>query len=74
MRRFIPLVALVVAPLVATSVLRAVGDPPAWAYAIPLPPAPGATPPAPDTSIKQLPGSTLSFTRQQISDGFGPTD
>jgi cytochrome c553 len=74
MRRFIPLVALVVAPLVATSVLRAVGDPPAWAYAIPLPPAPGAAPPAPDTSIKQLPGSPLSFTRQQISDGFGPAD
>ena len=24
--------------------------------------------------MKQLPGSTLSFTRQQISDGFGPAD
>ena len=32
------------------------------------------TPPAPDTSMKQVPGSTLSFTRQQISDGFGPAD
>jgi cytochrome c553 len=50
--------------------------PPAWAYAIPIPPPAGApsTPPAPDTSMKQLPGSTLSFTRQQISDGFGPAD
>jgi len=47
-----------------------------WAYAIPNPPPAGApaTPPAPDTSMKQLPGSTLSFTRQQISDGFGPAD
>jgi cytochrome c553 len=48
---------------------------PEWAYAIPpAPPAAPATPPAPDTSPKQLPGSTLTFTRQQISDGFGPAD
>src|SRR5262245_30433850 len=49
---------------------------PDWAYAIPAPPPAGATPPAPpaDTSPKQLPGSTLTFTRQQISDGFGPVD
>ncbi len=49
---------------------------PSWAYAVPDPPAAGAaaTPPAPDTSMKQIPGSTLSFTRQQISDGFGPAD
>jgi cytochrome c553 len=49
-------------------------EPPAWAYAIPLPAPAGAPAPAPDTSMKQLPGSTLSFTRQQISDGFGPAD
>jgi cytochrome c553 len=52
-------------------------DPPAWAYAIaPAPPAGAApaTPPAPDTSVKHLPGSTLEFTRAQISDGFGPAD
>ena len=52
-------------------------DPPAWAYAIaPLPrpaPAPGR-PAAPDTGLKHLPGSTLEFTRAQISDGFGPAD
>jgi cytochrome c553 len=52
-------------------------DPPAWAYAIPPAPPAGAapaTPPAPDTSAKHLPGSTLEFTRAQISDGFGPAD
>jgi cytochrome c553 len=55
-------------------VLRAAGDPPAWAYAIPVPRPAGAPAPPPDTSTKQLPGSTLTFTRQQISDGFGPAD
>jgi len=77
MRRFVALVALVVAPLVATGMLRAAGEPPAWAYAIPVARPAGAPPvpaPPPDTSIKQVPGSTLSFTRQQISDGFGPAD
>jgi cytochrome c553 len=74
MRRLIALVVLAVAPFIATGVLRAVGDPPAWAYAIPAPPPAGAPAATPDTSIKQLPGSTLSFTRQQISDGFGPAD
>jgi len=54
-------------------------DPPAWAYAIATAtPAPAgtapATPAAPDTSVKHLPGSTLEFTRAQISDGFGPAD
>src|SRR5256712_2493115 len=57
--------------------LRAAGEPPGWAYAIPVARPAGAPPvpaPPPDTSIKQVPGSTLSFTRQQISDGFGPAD
>jgi len=52
-------------------------DPPAWAYAIATPAPAGtapATPAAPDTSVKHLPGSTLEFTRAQISDGFGPAD
>jgi cytochrome c553 len=74
MRRLITLTVLVLAPLTAAGVLRAAGEPPVWAYAIPAPPAPGAPAPAPDTSPKQIPGSTLSFTRQQISDGFGPAD
>jgi len=63
----------------ATSTALA-ADQPAWAYAIaPAPPA-GAAPaakapaPPPDTSAKHLPGSTLEFTRAQISDGFGPAD
>jgi cytochrome c553 len=62
--------------LALVSGLRAAGEPPAWAYAIPVPPPAGTTPAAapPDTSMKQLPGSTLNFTRQQISDGFGPAD
>jgi cytochrome c553 len=77
MRRFIALVVLGMAPPVITGVLHAAGEPPAWAYAIPLArPAGAPAPPAapPDTSIKQIPGSTLSFTRQQIADGFGPAD
>jgi cytochrome c553 len=52
-------------------------EPPAWAYAIapaPTAGAPAGAPAAPDTSMKQVPGSTLSFTRAQISDGFGPAD
>jgi cytochrome c553 len=48
-----------------------------WAYAIP-PAPPSGTPPAaqaaPDTSVKHLPGSSLEFTRPQISDRFGPAD
>ena len=48
-----------------------------WAYAIPVPPPAGAapaTPPAPDTSIKHVDGSSAEFTRAQISDRFGPAD
>jgi cytochrome c553 len=76
MRRFFffALVVLAVAALGVTRTLRAAGEPPAWAYAIPLPPPAGAPAAPADTSMKQLPGSTLSFTRQQISDGFGPAD
>ena len=74
MRRLVALSALALASLVAVGGLRAAGDPPAWAYAIPLPRPAGAPAPPPDTSIKELAGSTLKFTRQQISDGFGPAD
>jgi cytochrome c553 len=77
MRAAITAVVVGVAAFVLSGVIRAAGDPPAWAYAIPAPrpagaPAPAAPPP--DTTPKQLPGSTLTFTRQQISDGFGPAD
>jgi len=67
----------------------AADGPPAWAYGIPpgtppagspatAPAAGGGIAPAPqapaDTSLKHLPGSSLEFTRAQISDGFGPAD
>jgi len=76
MRQLIVL-SVVGAVLCAASALpRAAATMPDWAYAIPQPPPGGAAPaaPAPDPSPKQLPGSTLTFTRQQISDGFGPAD
>src|SRR5436305_362826 len=63
--------------LFAAGVLRAAAEPPAWAYAIPVAPpaAAPATPAAPpDPTLKQIPGSRLTFTRQQIADGFGPAD
>jgi cytochrome c553 len=74
MCRFLALVVVGVALLASAEALRASGEPPAWAYAIPLPPPAGAPAATPDTSIKQLAGSTFSFTRQQIADGFGPAD
>jgi cytochrome c553 len=75
MGRFFALaVVLALASWVATEGLRAYGDPPAWAYAIPLALPADAVPASPDTSIKQIPGSTLTFTRQQIADAFGPAD
>ena len=75
MRTFFSLIVLGIGTLVAVGHLSAAASMPDWAYAIPpVPPAAPATPPAPDTSMKQLPGSTLTFTRQQISDGFGPAD
>ena len=76
MRRFALLVVLCAVSLSAAQRLRAAASLPDWAYAIPAPPAAGApqTAAPPDTSVKQIPGSTLTFTRQQISDGFGPAD
>src|SRR5437867_1465700 len=76
MRKTVGLSLVAFAALVSSHVIRAAGDPPAWAYAIPAPRPVGApaAAPAPDTSPKQLPGSTFTFTRQQISDGFGPAD
>src|SRR3954449_7861395 len=78
-RRMRQLIVVVGFPLVfagAPTLPRAAASMPEWAYAIPQPPPGGAAPAAapPDTSVRQLPGSPLSFTRQQISDGFGPAD
>ncbi len=50
--------------------------PPNWAYGTqeaPAPRKPGPRP-APDNSLKRLPGTTLEFTRQQIGNPFGPAD
>ena len=76
MRRLVVVFVLGTMSLAGSGFLRAAAAMPDWAYAIPQPPAAGAASPAapPDTSQKQLPGSALSFTRQQISDGFGPAD
>src|SRR5882672_1015631 len=62
--------------------------PPPWAYGFATPPGPpGAAPAgrgagggrgpgggAPDTTRRSVAGATASFTRAQISDGFGPAD
>jgi len=76
MRNVVFVLSLGLLALPTTALLRAAADMPDWAYAIPLPPPAGAPPAAaaPDTSPKKIPGSDLSFTRQQISDGFGPAD
>jgi cytochrome c553 len=76
MRRALIVIALGIAPFAAIDALRGAAGMPEWAYATPQPVAAGApaAPAAPDTSPRQVPGSPLSFTRAQISDGFGPAD
>src|SRR5450631_526462 len=49
-------------------------DPLPWAYGVTPPVPPPATPPTPDTSMKHVEGSTLSFTLQQVRNGFDPAD
>jgi len=74
--RYVPVLAVAAVVLAISTRPHAAASMPDWAYAIPQPP-PGGAPaaaPAPDPTPRQLPGSTLSFTRQQISDGFGPAD
>jgi cytochrome c553 len=78
-----PLVVVGLAVLITAGV-RAAGDPPGWAYAIPPAPpagaapagggAPAGQPPAPDPTPRTLPGSTLSFPLANIRDAFGPAD
>src|SRR5437763_11163630 len=80
MRRFMWLLVLGATSFFAAGALRAPGGPPpAWAYAIPPAPPAGTAPAAPapatpDPTMKQIPGSTLSFTQAQIANGFGPAD
>lgn len=77
---------IALALMCATGLAFAAG-PPMWAYGFPTPaPAPGAspaspapagapaTPAAPDTNLKHRAGSTGEFTRQQISNQYGPAD
>jgi cytochrome c553 len=78
MRTMFGVVAVLAVVLAFSAGVSVAADgPPDWAYAI-APPAPAgnapAAPAAPDTSLKHLPGSTLEFTRAQISDAFGPAD
>lgn len=84
MRNTIGVGIIALASLCMSSASWGADGPPPWAYGFDGP-AP-ATPPAagggagrgaqapPDTSLKHLPGSTLEFTRAQISNGFGPAD
>jgi len=79
MRRLVAVVVLGAATMFTAGVVRAVGEPPAWAYAIPpaqpAPPAGApAQPAAPDPTPRTLPGSTLSFPLANIRDAFGPAD
>jgi cytochrome c553 len=68
--------------LVSTGVSFGADAMPGWAYGYAgAPPegAPAAAPvptvaPAPDTSMKSLPGASLQFTRLQIANRFGPAD
>jgi len=75
MRNFSGVATLLILSGLATMALAA--DPPGWAYGFPPAGTPATAPAAPappDTSIKNLPGSTGAFTRAQISDRFGPAD
>jgi cytochrome c553 len=86
MRRLLGLGILGLIPFAAVAVLGAqYAQPtppgqPAWAYAIPIPPpappagTPAPTPPPPDTTKRSLPGTDRTFTRAEISNGFGPAD
>lgn len=77
MHKFAAACILTALVLVPERFLTAAAAMPAWAYATPQPPPAGAAPAAaaaPDPTPRQVPGSTLTFTRAQISDGFGPAD
>jgi cytochrome c553 len=76
MKNMFSVVIIAVAAVLASGVFAASNEPIPWAYAIPPAPPAGTPPaaPAPDTSLKHLPGNTLAFTRAQISDRFGPAD
>jgi cytochrome c553 len=78
MRTILGVLVFGIAAILTAGVIRAAGDPPAWAYAIPPAPpagaAPAGQPAAPDPTPRTLPGSTLSFPLATIRDAFGPAD
>jgi cytochrome c553 len=60
-----------VALVLALRVSAQQAESPAWAYGVPNAPSqrpPGSPPPAPDTSLKHIPGTTQAFTLQHIRD------
>src|SRR5712691_542799 len=82
MKKILYLAALAAVTSLSVAALRAADDPagpgyPAWAYAITPPPPPGTPrPPAPepDKGVKQIPGTTRTFTVAQIADLNEPAD
>src|SRR5438128_2671196 len=88
MRNFVGVLTIALAFVLAGGLVTAQQSrpgavPPPWAYGFPAPANPNAPPPAapapaapaaPDTTTHQLPGSTMSFTLNQIRDQYGPAD
>ena len=73
MRKFVALVVVMSLPLMASVVVRAAADIPAWAYAIappPPPPVPGAPPPVNAPTCVKL---TCVFATPQIGTSGGST-
>ena len=76
MKSMFSVVILAAAAVFVAAIFAASTEPIPWSYAIPPAPPAGTPPaaPAPDTSLKHLPGSSGQFTRAQISDRFAPAD
>jgi cytochrome c553 len=88
MRNFVGVLTIALAFVIAGGLVTAQQSkpgsvPPPWAYGFAAPANPNAAPAAapapaaaaaPDTTTHQLPGSTMSFTLNQIRDQYGPAD
>ena len=75
-RLYSVVVALLLIPAIKTTAQDGQGpvDPLPWAYGVTPPVQPPAAPPAPDTSVKHVPGSNQAFTLAQVRNGFDPAD